>query len=77
MDKGVSTTFEVAQDQKSSQTCQCIDWYHEGSSRTVEIGGIQITVRFVARNGRRVRIAIVAPGGAVFRETSDGKARSA
>jgi hypothetical protein len=47
-----------------------VEWYHEGDERTVEAGGIQITVRFVGRRGRRGRIAITAPPGATF-QTSD------
>ena len=43
-----------------------IDWYAEGESRTVEVDGVQITVRFIGRKGRRGRIAIEAPAGAVF-----------
>ena len=50
-------------------TSQCIDWYHEGQSRTVEVDGVRITVRFIGRRGRRGRIAIEAPAGAVFRTT--------
>jgi len=50
------------------QTTQSIDWYAPGQSRTVEIDGVQVTVRFVGRNGRRARIAIVAPAGAVLRD---------
>lgn len=30
-------------------------------------GGIEITIRFIARKGRQSRIAIIAPAGAVFR----------
>jgi len=47
--------------------CQSIDWYSEGEERIVDAGGIQIAVRFVGRKGRRGRIAITAPPGAVFR----------
>ena len=50
-----------------SANSQSIDWYSEGQIREVEVGGVQITVRFVGRKGRRARIAIIAPGGAVFR----------
>ena len=39
---------------------QFIDWYHPGQARTVESGGLRITVRFVGRKGRRGRIAITA-----------------
>jgi hypothetical protein len=47
-----------------------VEWYHEGDERTVEAGGVQITIRFVGRKGRRGRIAITAPPGATF-QTSD------
>lgn len=47
--------------------CQSIDWYAEGQSRTVEVNGIEVTFRYVGRKGRRARIAITAPAGAVFR----------
>lgn len=45
-----------------------VDWYHEGDTRSVEFNGVNITVRYVVRKGRRARIAIMAPAGAVFRE---------
>jgi hypothetical protein len=45
----------------------CIDWYSEGQSRVVEVDGVRIVVRFIGRKGRRGRIAIEAPTGAVFR----------
>jgi len=48
-------------------TSQCIDWYAEGESRTVEVDGRRVTVKFVGRKGRRGRIAIIAPPGATFR----------
>ena len=48
-------------------TSVCIDWYSEGQTRVVEVNGVRVTVRFVGRNGRRARIAIEAPAGAVFR----------
>lgn len=51
----------------AQSTCRCIDWYSEGESRTVEVGGVRVTVRFIGRKGRRGRIAIEAPAGAVFR----------
>jgi hypothetical protein len=47
-------------------TCRCIDWYAEGQSRIVEVAGVRITIRFIGRKGRRGRIAIEAPAGAVF-----------
>ncbi len=50
-----------------AEASQCIDWYAEGEERIVEACGIRIAVRFVGRKGRRGRIAIAAPPGAVFR----------
>ena len=50
------------------RTSTCIDWYAEGQVRVVEVDGIQVTVRFVGRKGRRARIVIEAPAGAVFRD---------
>jgi len=48
-------------------TSVCIDWYSEGECRAVEVGGVRVVVRYVGRSGRRGRIAIEAPAGAVFR----------
>lgn len=49
--------------------CKCVDWYAEGESRTVEVDGVRITVRFIGRKGRRGRIAIEAPAGTQFEST--------
>ena len=43
-----------------------IEWYAEGETRVVECGAVRVVVRFIGRKGRRGRIAITAPGGAVF-----------
>lgn len=48
------------------RTCQSIDWYGEGEGKLVEIDGVQMEVKFIARKGRRGRIAIKAPAGATF-----------
>jgi hypothetical protein len=53
----------------ASPPCQSIDWYHEGQSRSVEVDSVTVTVRFVGRKGRKARIAITAPAGAVFRSS--------
>ena len=50
----------------NDQCSQSIDWYAEGQGRTVEVDGVRVTVRLVTRKGRRSRIAITAPAGAVF-----------
>ena len=42
---------------------QSIEWYAEGQTRAVEVDGVRITVRVIARKGRRSRIAITAPVG--------------
>lgn len=47
-------------------SCRSVEWYSEGQARTVAVGGVCVTVRFVGRKGRRGRIAITAPPGAVF-----------
>ena len=49
-----------------SPPSQSIEWFHEGQSRVVIVGGVEVTVRLVGRKGRRARIAITAPGGTVF-----------
>jgi len=46
--------------------CRSIDWYAEAESRVVEVNGVTVTVRFIGRKGRRGRISIEAPAGAVF-----------
>jgi len=56
-----------SQPARPPSSSQSVDWYHAGESRTVEVDGIQVTVRLVGRKGRRSRIAIVAPAGAEFR----------
>lgn len=53
-----------------SNESQSVEWYSEGEERTVEVGGVQVTVRFIGRKGRRCRIAVVAPPGAVFRSNT-------
>jgi hypothetical protein len=50
----------------------CVDWYTAGEARLVEVGGVQVLVRFIGRKGRRGRIAIHAPAGAVFRAVDRG-----
>lgn len=56
--------FEIAM---QPTACEVIDWYSEGDARIVQVGDVQIEVRLVGRSGRRSRIAIKAPAGAVFR----------
>jgi hypothetical protein len=52
-------------------TSTCTDWYSEGESKSVVCNGMQVTVRFVGRRGRRGRIVIEAPPGAQFASPSD------
>jgi hypothetical protein len=52
-------------------TSVSIDWYAEGQARVVEVGGVQVSIRYVGRKGRRARLAITAPAGAVFRGATD------
>lgn len=53
--------------QSGPPTSTSIEWYAEGETRVVEVDGVRVTIRFVARKGRRARIAIIAAAGAVFR----------
>src|SRR5262245_30069496 len=46
--------------------CRSIEWYSDGQARIVEVSDVRIEIRFVGRRGRRCRIAITAPQGAVF-----------
>jgi hypothetical protein len=57
---------EPADEPTDMRSCRSIEWYAEGQARIIEIGGIRVTVQFVGRKGRRARIAITAPPGAVF-----------
>ena len=50
-----------------SEFSQSIDWYSEGETRVIEVDGVRVAVRFVGRHGRRCRIAITMPAGAVIR----------
>jgi hypothetical protein len=61
--------LDAESDREGAQICRSIDWYAEGESRTIEVDGFQVTVRFVGRKGRRGRIMITAPPGATFRST--------
>ena len=56
---------------KDIRFCQSIEWYAEGQTRVVDVGGIQITIRFVGRRGRRGRISITAPPGTRFSVPAD------
>lgn len=49
-----------------AEVSQSIEWYSEGQTRIVCVGGIRVSIRLVGRKGRRARIAIAAPPGAVF-----------
>ena len=61
-----------AGDSDDKLSCRSIEWYSEGQERIIEVGGVRVTVRFVGRRGRRARIAITAPPGAVF-SAAEGK----
>lgn len=61
----------------SSARSTSIEWYHEGETRVVAVDGVQVTIRLVGRRGRRARIAIEAPVGAVFRSIETNASNSA
>jgi hypothetical protein len=50
----------------------CVDWYAAGETRVVEVAGVRVVVRFIGRKGRRGRIAITAPAGAIFHAMERG-----
>jgi hypothetical protein len=54
-------------------TSQSIDWYHEGETRIIRVADIAIVIRFVGRKGRRGRIAVEAPAGAVFQSLDESE----
>lgn len=56
----------------TGDTSTSIEWYAEGEARVVGIAGLQVVVRLVGRKGRRARIAITAPAGAVFCSSNSG-----
>lgn len=50
---------------------ELIDWFAQGESCTLEVGGTCVVVRFIGRKGRRARIAVTASQQA--RRESDGE----
>jgi hypothetical protein len=61
-----ATTPDDPPQNGSDQVCRCIDWYAEGESKTLVLPGVRVIVRYVGRKGRRARICITAPAGALF-----------
>ena len=55
-------------DRDQASMSRSIDWYAEGQAREMDVAGQRMTVKFVGRKGRRARIAISGPAGAVFRD---------
>ncbi len=74
MEKNVTADERTAAEPPTSS---CIDWYSEGETRVVEVDGIRVVVRFVGRKGRRGRIVIEAPAGAVFSSCDTGASKTA
>jgi hypothetical protein len=72
MEKNVGTD---SQTQANAPTSRLIDWFSEGETRVVEVDGVRVVVRFVGRKGRRGRIVIEAPAGAVFLGVAPDKKR--
>jgi hypothetical protein len=60
---------QPAEDSDDVRSCRSVEWYTDGQVRVVDVNGVRVVVRFVGRKGRRARIAITAPPGAVFRAT--------
>lgn len=55
-----------AKPDREKTVSRCTDWYSEGQTRVVEVDGVRVEVHVIGRKGRRTRIEIVAPAGAVF-----------
>ncbi len=66
MNHSTETILLQSPDSNGERPCRSIDWYTQGQSRTVEVDGRRVVVRFVGRRGRRARIAVLAPAGADF-----------
>lgn len=69
-------------DSANAPRSRLIDWFAEGQAVAVEFEGIVITMHYLGRKGRRARIAITGPAGAVYRaldlsETAASPDRSA
>ena len=54
-----------------SEQSQAIAWYSEGAVKRVIVGDVEVSVRFIGRKGRRSRIAISAPAGAIFIDSTE------
>ena len=39
---------------------ELVDWFSQGESCLLQIGGTSVVVRFIGRKGRRARIAVTA-----------------
>lgn len=39
---------------------ELVDWFSQGESCSLQIGGTSVEVRFIGRKGRRARIAVSA-----------------
>ena len=59
------TAVDAVPSCQSSET-NLIAWFAEGQAIAVESAGVVMTIRYVCRKGRRARIAITGPAGAVF-----------
>jgi hypothetical protein len=72
LNSGSDRHMPTSADGRISGFSRSIDWYAEGESRIVDVDGVRIEVRFTGRKGRRSRIAIIAPPGAMFRSMTGG-----
>jgi hypothetical protein len=69
---GEDVAPEHAGDPDETGSGRSIEWYSQGQTRVITVGSVRVTVRFVGRKGRRARIAIAGPPGAVF-HTAEGE----
>ena len=68
--KRVQDRMDDRKSDPRQHTSQSTDWYSEGQCRVVRVNDVEVTIRYVVRKGRRARIAIQAPPGAVFMDPS-------
>jgi len=66
MDKAVAPDAEVPPNMSPPPTT-LHDWFAVGQGMTVDVAGVTVAFRVIGHKGRRTRIVVTAPAGAVIR----------